>query len=106
MTAAPNINHLSDYDFLTPVEEPIEITFTRHGRPNGTGPELVYVLVVWRTDHGTLAHYMDDGRGGLPQSLSNLQPKGPVFPKKAVPGWQAEVVAFAGACIYDVVRVR
>jgi hypothetical protein len=66
-----------------------------------------YVLTAYVGQNGVIGHYMTDGERDMPESLSNLQHRGPTaFPTKPLPGWQAEVVAFAFECLYDVEEIR
>lgn len=91
---------MSHYDTATPVGEAVEVRLAATRGP-------AYVLTAWRTDHGTVAWMLTDGRGGTPHALSTLQPaKGVTMPGKAVAGWQAEVVAFCAAALYPIVEVR
>ena len=81
------------------VDTPIELRLA-NPRLNG-----VYVYTLWVDGHGIIRHSLDDGRGGSPQSVSNLQLK-EIVPKKAVPGWQIEAIAAAGSGLYEVEEVR
>lgn len=78
---------------------PIEIRIDQRSS-NG-----LYHLTAWRTPQGTVGHSLTMNGQGTPHSLSNLQSKRP-FPGKAVPGWQAEVLAFAEGALGTVVEVR
>jgi hypothetical protein len=64
-----------------------------------------YVFTLWMDGHGIIRHSLDNGRGGMAQSVSNLQLK-QMVPKKAVPGWQAEAVAAAGSGLFEVEEIR
>lgn len=83
----------------TAVDEPIEI---RLARPRNDAP---YTLIAWRNLNGTVGYGLTVAGSGTSHALSNLQSKG-VFPGKAVAGWQAEVLEFAQASIYEVVLAR
>lgn len=85
------------YTENTPVSEPIEVRYvqTIQGR----------TLTAWVTPHGTIAYKHDNGKGGPALSLSYLQSTA-TFPTKAVPGWQAEVIAFIEAGIGTITEVR
>jgi hypothetical protein len=97
--------HTSRFTKDTPLEEPIEVRFVTGESRDGYTKRLVLTAYVAST--GVVNHYMTDGESGMPQSLSNLQHRGPTaFPTKPLPGWQAEVVAFAGECLYDVEEIR
>jgi hypothetical protein len=90
------------------VDEPIEIRLDREHARNGNTIRpgaTPYVLVAYRTERGTIGHDLSIGGAGQSEAMSNIQSKA-VFPRKAVKGWQAEVVAFAEASLYKVVEVR
>jgi hypothetical protein len=98
--------HTTTYTKATPVGEPIEIRFTRGGSGRD-GFVKRYVLTAFVTERGTVGHYLTEGDDDASWSLSTLQHRGPsVFPSKALPGWQAEVVAFAFECLFPVEEVR
>jgi hypothetical protein len=79
--------------------DPIEIRFAdRQGK-------IKYVLCASITSQGTIHYALDNGKGGPPESLSNLQSQG-IFPKKAVAGWHQDVQVAAQAGIYRVHEVR
>ena len=63
------------------------------------------VLALWVDGHGIIRTSLNNGRGGSPQALSNLQLT-EVMPRKAVPGWQAEAVAAAASGLYEIDLVR
>jgi len=79
------------------VAEPIEIRLTSR---SGS-----LVLALWVDGHGIIRTSLDNGRGGVSQSISNLQLT-EIMPKKAVAGWQAEAVAAAGSGLYEIGLLR
>lgn len=86
------------YTATTPTDTPVEIRISyRSGK--------VEVLSAWRTDAGTVGYSLTPASGSTPLALSNLQAKG-TYPRKAVPGWQAEVVAYAKTGLGTVSEVR
>ena len=82
-----------------PVGTPIEL---RLGNPRLNER---FVFTLWVDGHGVIKHSLDNGRGGMSQSVSNLQLT-QIVPKKAVPGWQVEAIAAAGSGLYDVEEIR
>ena len=80
------------------VTEPVEITLTKRD-----GTKLVLLGV--RTDQGTVSCSLATASGSTNQALSNLQSKG-TLPRKAVSGWQEELIVFAGAGLYPVTSYR
>jgi hypothetical protein len=91
-----------NFDADTPVSEPIEIRlFNPRLMPGGE----LYVLAASVSGSGLIQYGMTNNGCGVACSLSNLQPKG-IFPKKAVSGWQVEVIEAAASGLYDVVKVR
>lgn len=90
----------TEYDETTPVMAPIEIRL--HGNMND------YVLTAWVTDHGTVAHSLTLAHGGPPNAIKNIMDTrtGVTYPRKAVPGWQAEMVAYAKAGVYEITEIR
>lgn len=81
------------------IDEPIEIRATdAFGNP--------HVLSAWLdTATGTIGYTFGPASGGIDESLSNIQAKIP-YPRKAVPGWQTELLAFAASGTYTVTEVR
>ena len=77
--------------------EPIEIRLTSR---SGS-----LVLALWVDGHGIIRTSLNNGRGGSPQSISNLQLT-EIMPKKAIAGWQAEGVAAAGSGLYEIGLIR
>jgi hypothetical protein len=94
---------MSKFTQTSDVNETVEVRLDRSTRGVTHPP---FVLVAWRSVHGTVAHSMQVAGAGIDHSITSLQSKGVVFPRKAVPGWQAEVVAYATAGIYSVIEVR
>lgn len=86
------------YDSKTALLAPIEVRLTR-ARPG------LYVLVCWVTPAGTVDYSLTINGSGQAEALSNLQSTG-VFPRKAVAGWQADVLSFVEHSIYRVESVR
>jgi hypothetical protein len=82
------------------VTTPVEVRISRAGR------DLVYVLLA-HEDAGVVRYSLSVNGSGQAESLANLQasPK-VVFPRKAVSGWQAEVVAWAATGLGSIVEVR
>ena len=94
------------------VNEPIEIRFAIVPQlQDGTllEPQQHKTLVV-ENRHGVLWTSLSRTKGGgVPEPLSTLQPgkRGNVaFPRKAVEGWQEEVLEWANTCLYRVLEVR
>lgn len=88
---------MRNYTTMTPIEEPVEI---RLGKPSGR------TLVLWAwNDDGIIHARLSLEGNGMAESLTNLQAKA-VFPRKAVMGWQKEVIEFAETSIYHVNEVR
>jgi hypothetical protein len=85
--------------------EPVEVRLTRRSNRVDQAPVPPYVLSAWVTPSGMIDYSLTIGGAGMPESLSNLQSKA-TFPRKAVPGWQAEVIAFAAAGLYTIGEVR
>ena len=91
----------ASYTTMTPISEPIEVRFVS---PN---EQYTYVLTAWVDEHGVVRqNIVRNGRDR--EALSNLAGRMPTvdLPGKAVPGWQAEVLAFAKATGYRVTEVR
>lgn len=90
------------YDETTPVLAPIEIRFKDGSMGNA------YVLSAWVTHHGTVSHSLTLAAGGPPNAIENLMGMrtGPAYPRKAVPGWQAEMIAYAEAGLYEIDEIR
>ena len=79
------------------IDEPIEIRFEDHrGEEN-------YVLIAHARDGLVITSLQ--GLTGQPQSMSNLQAKG-TYPRKAVRGWQDELVAYVRTGLYSVSEIR
>lgn len=76
-----------------PVSEPIEVRTAKD------------VLAAWVTPAGMICYSLTTLTGDTQQSLSNLQSKA-TFPRKAVPGWQDEVVAYVQAGLRAVTEIR
>jgi hypothetical protein len=83
--------------------EPVEVRMQL-----GTGGKVKVLTASAR--NGLVVHSLNNGVGGPPESLSNLQVrrggKTVLFPTKAVKGWQDEVVAFVANSLYTVTEVR
>lgn len=81
------------------INEPVEIRikFAERRRP--------LVLTAWVNDAGIIGYSLVYRGHGTPEALSNLQST-EVFPRKAVSGWQAEVIAFAEAGLGSIIEVR
>lgn len=86
------------YTARTKLNEPVEI---RLADRNGT---VRYVITGAVHANGLLSLVMTSPDGTV-NALSNLQSKA-MFPRKAVPGWQAELVDYATAGLYQVNEVR
>lgn len=91
-------NKLDSAPAVFDVTEPVEITLTKRN-----GDKLILLGV--RTEEGLVRCSLTNASGGTAQSLSNLQSKG-TYPRKAVKGWQAELVEFARAGLYTITQVR
>lgn len=86
-----------EYDDKSPVDEPIEV------RLRSGGYDSTYVGSVNGT--GVIAHVLVSATG-TPDAMGNVQSKGGHYPLKAVPGWQAEMVAWFKAGLRDIVEIR
>jgi hypothetical protein len=84
-----------------PVDEPVEIRVCSRRDPD----VAKYVLSAWRNEHGTVGSSLTDANGSTPQHLSNLQMKQP-YPRKAVAGWQAELIDAVASGLYPILEVR
>lgn len=92
-----------NYTTGTPVGEPVEVRIVQRDSAGNVWREQV--LTAWRTGHGTIAASLTKSGSGLPELLAKLGSK-VAFPGKAVPGWQAEVVAFAAAGHGEITEIR
>jgi hypothetical protein len=97
----PNIPGFG-FDRATRVTEPVEIRLFNERLMNRGE---VFVLIADVDDSGCIRANLTKNGHGTPNSLSNLQPHA-VFPQKAVPGWQAEMIAAADSGLYDIEEVR
>jgi hypothetical protein len=92
---------MTTYDASTALDETVEVRITV-----GTGTlEKMFVLTAWKAQNGTVGYSLSLGSGGVSEALSNLQSR-QVFPRKAVPGWQREVIEFAKAGLGTVKEIR
>lgn len=64
-----------------------------------------YLFTLWVNDYGVICHSLDNGRGGVSQALSNLQLE-KMIPKKAVIGWQSEVIEAVKSGLYRIESIR
>lgn len=85
------------YDENTPLDVPVEVRLS--------GARKTYIASAWLDSRGMVGHGL-----GLPgddqgHSISNLQCTG-TLPRKAVPGWQAEFIAFVASGLYSIAEVR
>ncbi len=88
-----------NYDNNTAVDEPIEI---RMG--DVFGNQSTYL----GTARDGVVHHSWIGASGHSESMSNAQRRGSSFtyPRKAMPGWQAEVLAYFTSSMKTVKEVR
>ena len=86
------------YDETTARDIPVEIR-TRDVFDNK------HVLTAALTGNGLISYSFAAASGGVSLSLSNMQSKR-AYPRKAVPGWQAEVVAFVKASLEKIEEIR
>lgn len=97
MTAATRYR---TYNTETPVSEPIEIRISYR---NSNRQE---VLSAWyKPETGVIGYSLTSATSDTPLSLSNLQAKR-TYPRKAVPGWQSEVAAYAASGLGGVSEIR
>ena len=101
--SSPHTSVLVTFDGLPKLDAPLRTPIELRLKNPNLKERFVYTL--WVDGHGIIRHSLDNGRGGASQSVSNLQLK-QIVPKKAFPGWQAEVVAAAGSGLYDVEEIR
>lgn len=88
------------YDVNTPLSEPIEIRLV-----DGWGNKSTYLGSL--NDDGVTVHHSWQGDHGYGEAMTNARNRNPLdYPRKAVPGWQAEVLAFFEASLKDVLEVR
>lgn len=94
-------NPTRKYTKSTPINEAVEVRLTLRNS------NRALVLSAWLHEAtGTVGYTLSQASGGgYNESLSNLQARA-TFPRKAVAGWQAEVVAFAASGIFDITEVR
>ncbi len=85
------------YTIDTPTDEPVEVRIALG--------QHQHVLIAYRADNGTVGYDLTSPRSSYPESLSTLQSKG-TFPRKAVPGWQLEVIAFARDGLGTITEIR
>lgn len=83
----------------TPVTEAVEIRLS----PSEWQNEVVLIAV--RTELGAIHASMSSLGVGPALSLSNLQMERPL-PRKAVVGWQIELVKAVASGLYEIVEVR
>lgn len=92
------------YTPTTPVGEPVEIRLDRTPRAAVAHERQPYVLTAANHD-GLISYNLSLAGDGFPHAMSNLQCKG-TWPRKAIAGWQAEVVETAGTGIYRIAEIR
>lgn len=93
----------------TPIERKWELTEPVEVRMQLGKTDKVKVLTAF-TRNGLVQYTLNNGVGGPPESLSNLQVRRGdhtvLFPTKAVRGWQDEVIVFVANSLYTITEVR
>lgn len=95
----------------TAPSQPVEFRLGRAAERVKRGHEWVqeprppYVLTCWPDADGRVRHSLTVAGHGTQQALSCLQSPC-VWPGLAVPGWQADVLAFVDAGLFPVVQIR
>jgi hypothetical protein len=85
--------------------EPMEIDLLGRNPQSETMPVLAHVMFCWVNDRGGVSQSITTPTGTTGYALENLQLK-EKFPRKAVDGWQVEVLRAVASGLYMIGGVR